>query len=253
MSSPEPGFRDRSTVGSDGRCRRRRGRREDLWRGPGRAPGARRRVAARAGRRGRRDPRPLRDRQVDAAAPDRRARPARGGRRSRSPASGSRARASARCRGCGGRRIGFVFQFFHLLPELSGEANVLLAGRVRGASPGAAARGQRADRPARAAPGRGVAAAPAQRRRAAALRDRAGAGQRPGACCWPTSRPATSTSQAGAEVLRLLRAGADEGRAVVMVTHEAAAAEHRRPRPDAARRPPGRRVTAAARRARAAA
>ena len=30
--------------------------------------------------------------------------------------------------------------------------------------------------------------------------------------------------QAGAEVLRLLRAGADEGRAVVMVTHETAAA-----------------------------
>src|SRR3954468_10616826 len=31
------------------------------------------------------------------------------------------------------RRIGFVFQFFHLLPELSGEANVRLAGRMRGA------------------------------------------------------------------------------------------------------------------------
>ena len=30
--------------------------------------------------------------------------------------------------------------------------------------------------------------------------------------------------EAGAEVLRLLRAGADEGRAVVMVTHETAAA-----------------------------
>src|SRR4051794_34831184 len=28
------------------------------------------------------------------------------------------------------RRVGFVFQFFHLLPELSGEANVLLAGRL---------------------------------------------------------------------------------------------------------------------------
>ena len=40
------------------------------------------------------------------------------------------------------RHVGFVFQFFHLLPELSGEANVLLAGRVRGASPGAAARGR---------------------------------------------------------------------------------------------------------------
>jgi ABC-type lipoprotein export system ATPase subunit len=40
------------------------------------------------------------------------------------------------------RRIGFVFQFFHLLPELTGEANVLLAGRVRGAHPGAAERGR---------------------------------------------------------------------------------------------------------------
>src|SRR5215210_1223176 len=40
------------------------------------------------------------------------------------------------------RRIGFVFQFFHLLPELSGEGNVLLAGRVRGAHPDAAERGR---------------------------------------------------------------------------------------------------------------
>src|SRR3954462_13920602 len=39
------------------------------------------------------------------------------------------------------RHVGFVFQFFHLLPELSGEANVLLAGRVRGAAPDAAGRG----------------------------------------------------------------------------------------------------------------
>ena len=38
------------------------------------------------------------------------------------------------------RRVGFVFQFFHLLPELTGEENVLLAGRVRGADPAAAAR-----------------------------------------------------------------------------------------------------------------
>src|SRR4051795_470587 len=38
------------------------------------------------------------------------------------------------------RRIGFVFQFFHLLPELSGEANVRLAARVRGADPRAQAR-----------------------------------------------------------------------------------------------------------------
>src|SRR3954447_7650329 len=51
--------------------------------------------------------------------------------------TGSGERALSRLRR---QRIGFVFQFFHLLPELSGEANVLLAGRVRGASPGAAAR-----------------------------------------------------------------------------------------------------------------
>ena len=31
--------------------------------------------------------------------------------------------------------------------------------------------------------------------------------------------------RAGAEVLRLLRAGAQEGRAVIMVTHESAAAD----------------------------
>src|SRR3954451_2656732 len=38
------------------------------------------------------------------------------------------------------RPIGFVFQFFHLLPELSGEANVRLAARVRGAHPRAGER-----------------------------------------------------------------------------------------------------------------
>ena len=48
------------------------------------------------------------------------------------PVTGSSERALSRLRRA---RIGFVFQFFHLLPELSGEANVLLAGRVRGASP----------------------------------------------------------------------------------------------------------------------
>src|ERR687889_2122603 len=38
------------------------------------------------------------------------------------------------------RHVGFVFQFFHLLPELSGEANVRLAARVRGAHPDAGSR-----------------------------------------------------------------------------------------------------------------
>src|SRR3954452_25284669 len=55
------------------------------------------------------------------------------------PVTGVGERALSRLRR---RRIGFVFQFFHLLPELSGEANVLLAGRVRGARADAAQRGQ---------------------------------------------------------------------------------------------------------------
>ncbi|HET6548554.1 MAG TPA: ABC transporter ATP-binding protein [Solirubrobacter sp.] len=121
------------------------------------------------------------------------------------------------------RRVGFVFQFFHLLPELSGEANVLLAGRVRGASPDAAARGQALiDR--------------------LGLRDVAGSlphqlsggeQQRFAIARALVNDPAVLLADeptgnldthAGAKVLRLLRAGAADGRAVIMVTHEAAAA-----------------------------
>jgi ABC-type lipoprotein export system ATPase subunit len=122
------------------------------------------------------------------------------------------------------RRIGFVFQFFHLLPELTGEANVLLAGQVRGAHPDA-------------------------RRRARELVDRLGL--RPVADSLPhqlsggeqqrfaiaralVNDPAVVLAdeptgnldvEAGAEVLGLLRAGADEGRGVVLVTHERTATE----------------------------
>ena len=119
---------------------------------------------------------------------------------------------------------------------------MLLAGRVRGAAPGRGGARAGADRPARAAR-RSRARCRTSSRAASSSASRSPARwstTRP--CCWPTSRPATSTSSAGAEVLRLLRAGADEGRAVVMVTHETAAAEHRRPRPDAARRAAGRGV-----------
>ena len=122
------------------------------------------------------------------------------------------------------RRVGFVFQFFHLLPELSGEANVLLASRVRDAHPEAAARGQ-------------------------ALIDRLGLREVAGSLPHHLSGgeqqrfaiaralvndPAVLLADeptgnldvhAGAEVLRLLRAGADDGRAVILVTHEPAAAD----------------------------
>jgi ABC-type lipoprotein export system ATPase subunit len=122
------------------------------------------------------------------------------------------------------RHIGFVFQFFHLLPELSGEASVLLAARVRGARPDAPERGRAlVDR--------------------LGLRDVAGSlphqlsggeQQRFAIARALVNDPAVLLAdeptgnldvEAGAEVLRLLRAGAAGGRAVVLVTHERAAAE----------------------------
>lgn len=122
------------------------------------------------------------------------------------------------------RRVGFVFQFFHLLPELSGEANVLLAGRVRGAAPDAATRGQHLiDR-------LGL------REVANSLPHQLSGGeqQRFAIARALVNDPAVVLAdeptgnldvRAGAEVLRLLRAGAQEGRAVIMVTHESAAAD----------------------------
>ncbi len=121
------------------------------------------------------------------------------------------------------QRIGFVFQFFHLLPELSGEANVLLAGRVRGAEPDAAMRGQAL------IDGLGL------REVAGSLPHQLSGGeqQRFAIARALVNDPVLLLAdeptgnldvEAGGEVLRLLRAGAEEGRAVVIVTHEAAAA-----------------------------
>ena len=120
------------------------------------------------------------------------------------------------------RRIGFVFQFFHLLPELSGEANVRLAARVRGADPRAQARaGELVDRlglrevaglsPTQLSGGeqqRFAIARALVNDPAVVLADE------------PTGN---LDADSGADVLRLLRSVADEGRAVVLVTHDAMA------------------------------
>jgi ABC-type lipoprotein export system ATPase subunit len=121
------------------------------------------------------------------------------------------------------RRIGFVFQFFHLLPELTGEANVLLAGRVRDARPDAFDRG------------RELIDALGLRHVAGSLPSQLSGGeqQRFAIARALVNDPAVLLAdeptgnldvEAGAEVLRLLRAGASEGRAVVIVTHEESAA-----------------------------
>ena len=134
--------------------------------------------------------------------------------------SGASERALSRLRR---RRIGFVFQFFHLLPELTGEANVLLAGRVRDAQPDAAERG------------RELIDALGLRHVAGSLPSQLSGGeqQRFAIARALVNDPAVLLAdeptgnldvEAGAEVLRLLRAGASEGRAVVIVTHEESAA-----------------------------
>jgi ABC-type lipoprotein export system ATPase subunit len=121
------------------------------------------------------------------------------------------------------RRVGFVFQFFHLLPELSGEGNVRLAGRVRGAHPDAGARATRLIdvlglRPvANSLPHQ---LSGGEQQRFAIAR----ALVNDPAVLLADEPTGNLDAQAGQEVLRLLRAGADDGRAVIMVTHEAAAA-----------------------------
>ncbi len=114
--------------------------------------------------------------------------------------------------------VGFVFQFFHLLPELSGEANVQLAARLTGAQ----ARGRALIE--RLGLAHVAGAAPHQlsggeQQRFAIAR----ALVNDPAVVLADEPTGNLDEEAGAEVLRLLRETADEGRAVVLVTHEPAA------------------------------
>ena len=120
------------------------------------------------------------------------------------------------------RRIGFVFQFFHLLPELSGEANVRLAARVRGADPRAH---ERATELVERLGLRAVAGlSPAQlsggeQQRFAIARELVNDPQ----LVLADEPTGNLDAISGAEVLRLLREQADAGRAVLLVTHDDAA------------------------------
>ena len=121
------------------------------------------------------------------------------------------------------RRIGFVFQFFGLLPELTGEGNVLLAARVRGAHPEARARA--AALIARLGLEHVAGALPhtlsgGEQQRFAIAR----ALVNDPALLLADEPTGNLDVEAGAGVLDLLRELAGEGRAVVLVTHEPAAA-----------------------------
>ena len=119
-----------------------------------------------------------------------------------------------------GTRIGFVFQFFHLLPSLTAFENVLvpmeIAGRPeprrrarRRCSPKSASRTaaitiRRSSRAASSSASRSRARSPTIRR-----------------SCWPTSRPAISTATTGRHVIDLLlQINRSRKTTLVLVTHD---------------------------------
>ena len=120
------------------------------------------------------------------------------------------------------RSVGFVFQFFHLVPELTGAENVALVARLPDAAPGSRARA------------RALVERLGLRDAAERLPDELSGGeqQRLAVARALVNDPAVVLADeptgnldpdAGRAVLRLLREVAVQGRAVVLVTHEVAA------------------------------
>ena len=102
------------------------------------------------------------------------------------------------------KHIGFVFQFFNLLPMLTAEENVVLPLSIAGEKPDKAL----LEEPDRSASGSPTAAriarpsSPAASSSASRSRARSSRGPR---SCSPTSRPETSTRRPSDEILELLR------------------------------------------------
>ena len=112
------------------------------------------------------------------------------------------------------RKVGFVFQFFHLIPELTGEENVLLPARLPGVRNGAIARGRELIAE--------LGLTDAARRLPHELSG--GEQQRLAvARALVHDPPLVLADEPGTAVLALLRRAASDGRAVVLVTHDEAA------------------------------
>ena len=122
------------------------------------------------------------------------------------------------------RRVGFVFQFFHLVPELSGEENVALAARLPDAAPGALERGQELIERLGLSDAAGRMPhelSGGEQQRIALAR----ALVNDPAVVLADEPTGNLDPEAAAIVLDVLREVAAEGRAVVLVTHEEAATD----------------------------
>ena len=118
--------------------------------------------------------------------------------------------------------IGFVFQFFHLLPELDGEANVLLPTRLPGAAKESVARGQALIERLGLSDIAGLSPhqlSGGEQQRFALAR----ALVADPALVLADEPIGNLDSESGAVVLDRLRSIADDGRGVLMVTHQAEA------------------------------
>ena len=122
------------------------------------------------------------------------------------------------------QHIGFVFQFFNLLPMLTAEENVVLPLSIAGEKPGQAV-ARRPARRRRASPTGARTARPSSRAASSSAsrsRARSSRGRRSSS---PTSRPATSTRRPAARSSSsCARRSTHYGQTTVMVTHEARAA-----------------------------